>query len=172
MLKYRTGSDACVFLAPDDKQCTVHDARPSQCVPRSCSSFAAAAAAAPEGGSRAAKGKGSATATCRRPPAAAPKASGHLLAPFRRPPPPPRPTPNRCSTYPWWPELVAEDKWARESVQVCEGMGHVDAGPTDVPSAAAQLREATVQDTLLRLARWPATGGVPPARPSTPPPTL
>lgn len=48
--------------------------------------------------------------------------------------------PVQCSTYPWWPELMAPSAWEAEAER-CEGIGHDSAGPLSVEDAAAQLHK-------------------------------
>ncbi|KAF8072448.1 hypothetical protein HT031_000107 [Scenedesmus sp. PABB004] len=64
--------------------------------------------------------------------------------------------PLQCSTYPWWPELMAEQEWQWERENICEGFDHADAPPTDLDEAARQLRLATVQETHKLLAYKPS----------------
>mmetsp|Transcript_36536 Transcript_36536/g.103195 ORF Transcript_36536/g.103195 Transcript_36536/m.103195 type:complete len:284 (+) Transcript_36536:206-1057(+) len=55
--------------------------------------------------------------------------------------------PTQCSTYPWWPELVASDEaWDQEQRDVCEGMSHPEAEALDVEGAAKMLRTETASE--------------------------
>lgn len=51
--------------------------------------------------------------------------------------------PLQCSTYPWWPDLVAGDAWQGERSRICEGIEHEEAELCDPVSAGDQLRQAT-----------------------------
>eukprot|EP00873_Tetraselmis_striata_P006859 jgi/Tetstr1/427123/TSEL_001710.t1 len=52
--------------------------------------------------------------------------------------------PSQCATYPWWPEIVAEDTlWEQERDDVCEGLSHPEATALDVISAARMLKQQT-----------------------------
>ncbi|KAI8469945.1 MAG: hypothetical protein J3K34DRAFT_459116 [Monoraphidium minutum] len=62
--------------------------------------------------------------------------------------------PVQCSTYPWWPELLAEgDAWEWEKEHICEGLDHADAAPLDVAGAKEQLRRAVAHERAKRRAR-------------------
>lgn len=65
--------------------------------------------------------------------------------------------PKQCSLYPWWPGLMASEEWREEKESVCEGFDHAEAGPTDLPDAARQLREATKLEAM-RLASYGRKG--------------
>ncbi|GAX84283.1 hypothetical protein CEUSTIGMA_g11705.t1 [Chlamydomonas eustigma] len=61
--------------------------------------------------------------------------------------------PSQCSTYPWWPELMDKERWDWEKENICEGFDHVDALPTDLNEAAAQLKLSYQQEQLRMLSR-------------------
>ena len=51
--------------------------------------------------------------------------------------------PLQCSTYPWWPDLMADEAWQGERSRICEGIEHEEAELCDSVSAGEQLRQAT-----------------------------
>jgi Fe-S-cluster containining protein len=61
--------------------------------------------------------------------------------------------PLQCSTYPWWPEIMAASNWAVEQQHWCEGIEHPDAPPLDRWHAAQQLQLATEHTLALEAAK-------------------
>ncbi|GBF94542.1 hypothetical protein Rsub_07076 [Raphidocelis subcapitata] len=61
--------------------------------------------------------------------------------------------PVQCSTYPWWPELLAEaGAWSWEKANICEGLDHPEAEALDISEATRQLRRAARHELARRRA--------------------
>ena len=51
--------------------------------------------------------------------------------------------PLQCSSYPWWPDLMAPGAWLAESREVCEGIEHEEAPLVIAADKAGVLAAAT-----------------------------